>query len=82
MVVITTKTTTFQWFDECIIYYSQTQGDEDTYRGLNSSEARYQQMIHFFEGDEHDILIANMILSKGSVKKLENGKKRKYQKKF
>lgn len=78
MVVITTKTTTFQWFDECHKYTTlRPKVMTDTYRGLNSSEARYQQMIHFFEGDEHDILIAKYDSLKGQRKKLENGKKEK-----
>jgi len=78
MVVITTKSTTYQWLDECRKYtLLRPKVMTDTYRGLKSSEARYQQLIHFFESDDFDILIAKYDSLKGQRKKDAEGRKEK-----
>jgi SNF2 family DNA or RNA helicase len=66
MVVITTKSTTHQWQDE-IRRFSTLRPlvMKDTFLKLKSSEARYMQMVNFFETDEADVLIAKYDSLKG-----------------
>ena len=69
MVVVTTKSTTYQWADECEKYTTlRPKVMTDTYKGMKSSNARYAQMRDFLEGDEHDILIAKYDSLKGTRK--------------
>lgn len=72
MVVITTKSTTYQWEDEVKKYttlnpYVMT----DNFMGKKSSEARYEQMEKFLEGKKKDILIVKYDSMKGTRKKVE-----------
>src|SRR5271168_769781 len=69
MVVITTKSTTYQWADECEKYTTlRPKVMTDTYHGMKGSNARYAQMRDFLEQDEHDILIAKYDSLKGTRK--------------
>lgn len=69
MVVITTKSTTYQWADECQKYTTlRAKVMTDTYKGLKTSNARYSQMIDFLEGDDYDILVAKYDSLKGRRK--------------
>jgi len=58
LVVCTTKSTTYQWEEE-IMRYSRLRPYvmRDEYRGMTSSDARYSQMMQFFEGKKKDALI-------------------------
>lgn len=67
MVVVTTKSTTYQWTDEVKRYTTlRARVMTDTHRGLKSSAARYSQMIEFLEGGDHDIIVAKYDSLKGS----------------
>jgi SNF2 family DNA or RNA helicase len=69
MVVITTKSTTYQWADECEKYTAlRPRVMTDTYRGLKSSNARYAQMRDFLQNDDHDILVCKYDSLKGTRK--------------
>jgi SNF2 family DNA or RNA helicase len=69
MVVVTTKSTTYQWADECEKYTTlRPKVMTDTYHGMKGSNARYAQMRDFLQGDEHDILIAKYDSLKGHRK--------------
>jgi SNF2 family DNA or RNA helicase len=71
MVVVTTKSTTYQWLDECRRFTTlNPYVMKDSYKGLVSSEARYLQMVKFFEGKEKDILIVKYDSLKGTRKVL------------
>lgn len=73
MVVITTKSTTYQWADECEKYtILRPKVMTDTFKGTKSSTARYLQLIDFLENDEHDILIAKYDSLKGKRKLVED----------
>src|SRR5271154_4908552 len=79
MVVITTKSTTYQWADECEKYTTlRAKVMTDTYHGLKGSNARYAQMRDFLEQDEYDILIAKYDSLKGTRKWItDDGEKRR-----
>src|SRR5271154_2004219 len=81
MVVVTTKSTTYQWADECEKYTKlRPKVMTDTYHGLKGSNARYAQMRDFLEQDEYDILIAKYDSLKGHRKLItEDGEKKKRQ---
>lgn len=69
MVVVTTKSTTYQWADECEKYTTlRPKVMADSYHGLKSSYARYAQMRDFLEKDEWDILICKYDSLKGHRK--------------
>jgi SNF2 family DNA or RNA helicase len=69
MVVVTTKSTTYQWSDECEKYTGlRPRVMTDTYNGLKSKNARYAQMRDFLEKDDHDILICKYDSLKGNRK--------------
>jgi SNF2 family DNA or RNA helicase len=73
MVVITTKSTTYQWADEVERYTTlRAKVMTDTYKGMKSSNARYAQMIDFFESDDADILVAKYDSLKGKRKLVDN----------
>ena len=81
MIVITTKSTTYQWADECEKYTAlRPKVMTDTYKGMKSSNARYAQMKDFLEDDEHDILIAKYDSLKGTRKIIEEDGVKKRQK--
>lgn len=72
LIVITTKSTTYQWEDEVRKYthlnpYVMT----DSFMGKKSSEARYLQMEKFLEGTKKDILIVKYDSMKGTRKRVE-----------
>lgn len=69
LVVITTKSTTYQWEEE-VRRYSTLRPTvmTDTYRGLRKSEARYAQMINFFEQNDNDIMIVKYDSMRGTRK--------------
>lgn len=79
MIVITTKSTTYQWADECMKYTTlRPRVMTDTYHGLKSSNARYAQMRDFLQQDEYDILVCKYDSLKGTRKVLtEDGVKRR-----
>lgn len=69
LVVITTKSTTYQWSDECRRYtYMRPYVMQDTFMGLKGSEARYMQMVQFFESNDHDLLVVKYGSMKGTRK--------------
>ena len=81
MIVITTKSTTYQWADECEIFTAlRPKVLADTYKGMKSKDARYAQVKDFLEGDEHDVLIAKYDSLKGVRKIIEEDGVRKRQK--
>lgn len=72
MIVITTKSMTYQWEDECRRFTTLRPFVMlDHYRGLKSSEARYLQMHKFLEGDKKDILIVKYDSLKGTRKMIK-----------
>lgn len=76
MVVITTKSTTYQWCDEAARYTRlRARVMTDTYKGLKSSMARYAQMIDFLEGDDCDIIVAKYDSLKGTRKRDAEGRR-------
>jgi SNF2 family DNA or RNA helicase len=76
MVVITTKSTTYQWCDEAARYtHLRAKVMTDTYKGLKSSNARYAQMIEFLEGDDCDIIVAKYDSLKGTRKRNAEGER-------
>ena len=78
LVVVTTKSTTYQWADE-IADYSRLRttvlADEyDTENGkLSGSPARYAQMRDFFAGKLGDVMIAKYTSMLGTRKRIEGG---------
>ncbi len=72
LVVVTTKSTTYQWEEE-ITRYSRLRPYvmRDTYKGLSSSNARYSQMIQFLEGTRKDALIVKYTSLIGTRRKVE-----------
>jgi len=72
VVVVTTKSTTYQWEEE-VMRYSRLRPYvmRDDYRGLTSSDARYSQMMQFLEGKKKDVLIAKYSSMIGTRKEIE-----------
>lgn len=72
LVVVTTKSTTYQWEEE-ITRYSRLRPYvmRDTYRGMSSSNARYSQMMQFLEGTKKDALIVKYSSLIGTRKVVE-----------
>src|SRR5271167_1289234 len=79
MIVVTTKSTTYQWADECEKYTTlRPKVMTDTYHGMKGSNARYAQMRDFLQDDEHDILITKYDSLKGHRKIItEDGEKKR-----
>jgi SNF2 family DNA or RNA helicase len=73
LVIICTKSTTYQWADEVERYsFLNPYVMQDTYRGMSSSDARYAQMIDFFTGKlGKDALITKYSSLLGSRKIVE-----------
>jgi len=72
IVVLTTKSMTYQWQDEfCRFSFLQPYVMRDSYKGMTSSDARYAQMISFLEGDKKDILICKYTSLIGRRRKIE-----------
>jgi SNF2 family DNA or RNA helicase len=75
IVIVTTKSTTYQWRDEFLRFsYLRPYVMRDSYRGQTSSEARYAQMESFFHGDKKDVMIVKYDSIKGTKKKVKDGK--------
>jgi SNF2 family DNA or RNA helicase len=72
VVVVTTKSTTYQWEEE-VMRYSRLRPYvmRDDYRGLTSSDARYSQMMQFLEGKKKDVMIAKYSSMIGQRKEIE-----------
>jgi SNF2 family DNA or RNA helicase len=72
VLVVTTKSTTYQWFDE-VRRFSLLRPFvmRDRYRGLKGSEARYQQLRDFLAGVKKDVLIAKYSSMIGTRKRIE-----------
>ena len=72
LVVVTTKSTVGQWFDE-ISRFSHLRAYimRDTYNSLKSSEARYQQLSRFLSGDKKDVIIVKYSSLIGTRKLVE-----------
>ena len=79
MVVVTTKSTTYQWADECRRFTTlRPKVMTDTYNKLKGSNARYAQMRDFLQNDDHDILITKYDSLKGHRKVIvEDGMKQR-----
>jgi SNF2 family DNA or RNA helicase len=75
VVVITTKSTVYQWEDEFLRFsYMRPYIMKGNYRGKKNIEARYEQMRQFLEGKKKDVLIVKYDSLKGVrklVKKLD-----------
>lgn len=72
MIVVTTKSTTYQWADECRRYTTlRPHVMKNTHGALKKSDARYMQMIEFLEQDEHDILVVKYDALKGTRKTIQ-----------
>jgi SNF2 family DNA or RNA helicase len=71
-VVITTRSTTHQWFDE-LSRFSNLRPFvmRDIYRGKKSSESRYQQLRDFLMGNKKDVLICKYSSMIGVRKRVE-----------
>lgn len=72
VVVLATKSTTWQWFDE-IRDFSELRPMvvKSAHRGLRSYDARYKQFIDFFEKNDHDVLICKYTSMIGKRRKIE-----------
>ena len=72
VVVLTTRSTTWQWFDE-VRRFSLLRPFVmvDKYRGMKSSEARYRQLRDFLEGTKKDVLICKYSSMTGTRKLVE-----------
>lgn len=72
VVVVTTKSTTYQWEEE-VMRYSRLRPYvmRDSYRGHTSSDARYSQMMQFLEGKKKDVMIAKYSSMIGIRKEIE-----------
>jgi SNF2 family DNA or RNA helicase len=72
VVVVTTKSTTYQWEEE-VMRYSRLRPYvmRDAYRGHTSSDARYSQMMQFLEGKKKDVMIAKYSSMIGTRKEIE-----------
>jgi len=79
MIVVTTKSTTYQWVDECERFTTlRAKVMTDTYHGMKGSNARYAQMRDFLENDEHDVLVTKYDSLKGHRKLVvEDGMKQR-----
>jgi superfamily II DNA or RNA helicase len=72
IIIVTTKSTTYQWNDEFIRFsYLRPYVMQDNYRGLKSSKARYLQMMQFLEGQKKDVMIVKYSSLIGTRKKIE-----------
>jgi hypothetical protein len=72
LVVVCPKSVTYQWEEEFLRFSTlRPYVMKDTYRGLKTAEARYQQMIHFFEGKKKDVLICKYSSMIGTRRKIE-----------
>ena len=72
VIIVTTKSTTYQWRDEFLRFsHLRPFVMKDKYRGLTSSEARYEQMRNFFSGTKKDVMIVKYDSLKGTRKKIE-----------
>src|SRR5208282_4243725 len=72
VVVITTKSTTWQWAEEIERFsYLRPYVMRDSYRGHTSSDARYSQMMQFLEGKKKDVMIAKYSSMIGQRKEIE-----------
>ena len=72
VVVVTTKSTTYQWEEE-VMRYSRLRPYvmRDSYRGHTSSDARYSQMMQFLEGKKKDVMIAKYSSMIGKRREIE-----------
>src|SRR5271165_740330 len=58
IIVLTTKTCTWQWHDEYERFsLLRPYVMQDTFKGLQSYDARFSQLIKFLEGDSKDVMI-------------------------
>ena len=72
VVVVTTRSTILQWFDE-VKRFSLLRPFVmvDKYRGMKSSEARYQQLRDFLAGTKKDVLVCKYSSMIGIRKRVE-----------
>jgi SNF2 family DNA or RNA helicase len=72
VVVVTTKSTNYQWHDEYLKFSLMNPYImQDKYKGKKGSEARYLQMEQFLEGSKKDVIIVKYDSLKGIRKKIE-----------
>jgi superfamily II DNA or RNA helicase len=69
-IVVTTRSTTYQWKDE-VEFFSELRPFvlKDNYQGLSSYPARFKQLEHFLQNDDHDVLITKYSSLIGKRKK-------------
>lgn len=74
IIVLTTRSTVYQWASEFQKFSSlRTWVLKDTYRDLKSNEARLKQVEHFLNGKKKDVLIAKYTSLIGKRKKFAEG---------
>lgn len=74
LIVVTTKSTTGQWADEVARFtYLRPYVMKDNYRGLKSSEARYNQLTRFLEGTRKDVMVVKYSSLIGTRKQIVGG---------
>jgi len=72
LVVLATKSTTLQWRDEFRRFsLLKPYVMQDTYKGLNSHNARYAQLMSFLEGRKIDVMIVKYTSMTGTRKKIQ-----------
>ena len=72
VVIVTTKSTTWQWFEEFQRFTTLTPYVvQDNYKGLSSYDARYAQLMAFLEGQKVDVCIIKYTSMIGKRRKIE-----------
>lgn len=72
VVIVTTKSTTWQWYEEFQRFTTLTPYVvQDNYKGLTSYDARYAQLIAFLEGSKVDVAIIKYTSMIGKRRKIE-----------
>jgi len=70
-IIVSTKSTTWQWYDEFRRFSTlKPYVMRDTYKGLQSYNARYAQMMAFLEGKNIDVMIIKYTAMIGARKKI------------
>jgi SNF2 family DNA or RNA helicase len=70
VVIVTTKSTTYQWRDEFLRFsHIRPFVMKDKYQGLTSSDARQAQMEKFLKGNRKDVIIVKYDSIRGTRKK-------------
>ena len=72
VIIVTTKSTTWQWYEEFKRFTTLTPYVcSDNFRGMSSYDARYAQLISFLEGEKVDVFIIKYSSMVGTRRKIE-----------